>query len=166
MGEKRKSRMSNNDRTSKKEKKTKNSVTPSASNDDIEEQSSMHSNSSNSDSNSQQPLVTQDIVQSEEIEESQTITPIDIEEVTHEDPIETNPSISDENHKMDETNPIAKSWWSSLVRLFHFGNNSSNETKPSIDNSIDSPSSSFINSGSYLGNVKCRRSLHEDSLVG
>ncbi|CAF1609439.1 unnamed protein product [Adineta ricciae] len=158
MGEKRKCRMTNNERKSKKEKKMNNSVTPSASNDDIEEQSSMHSNSSNSDSNSQQPSVAQEVVQSEEIEESQTIPSIDVEHITDEDPIEASSSIVAENHKIHETTPTGKSWWSSIVRLFHFGNNSSNEAKTSTDKSI--------NNGSYLGNVKCRRSLHGDSLVG
>ena len=58
-----------------------------------------------------------------------------------------------------------KSWWSSLIRLFHFGNNTT-ETKVQIDNSTDQQSPIFTND-SYLSNIKCRRSLHGgDSLVG
>jgi hypothetical protein len=87
-------------------------------------------------------------------EESETMTPIDVEE--H---MEISPSTDDTNPKtINESPPITKTWWSSLVRLFHFGNNPT-ETKVEIDQQP------YINEN-YLGNVKSRRSLHEDSLVG
>ncbi|CAF2686872.1 unnamed protein product [Rotaria sp. Silwood2] len=167
MGEKRKARMTNNEKTSKKEKRTINSVTPITSNDDIEEQSSMHSNSSTTDSNSQQPSITKENTNPDEIEESQIITPIDVENVTNEDNVELKPSTNDDdddNHTIiNESNSATKSWWSSLVRLFHFRNNT-NENKHQINALTDHQSSPYVN-GNYLSNVKCRRSLHDDSLV-
>jgi hypothetical protein len=83
--------------------------------------------------------------------------------VTNEDHVELNPTTNNDNPKIINQS-TTKSWWSSLVRLFHFGNNTT-ETKSQIDNSIDHQSSEFIKEN-YLGNVKCRRSLHEDSFVG
>ncbi|CAF0877181.1 unnamed protein product [Adineta steineri] len=159
MGEKRKSRMTNTERASKKEKKTLKSVVSSASNDDIEEQSSMHSNSSTSDSTSQQPSIIQEINHTEEIEESQTITPIDVENETNEDQLESSSLINTDNKISIEP---TKSWWSSLIRLFHFGNNTANENK----NQIEDHQSSTCLDGSYLSNIKCRRSLHGDSFIG
>ncbi|CAF1206385.1 unnamed protein product [Rotaria sp. Silwood1] len=167
MGEKRKARMTNNEKTSKKEKKSINTVTPTANNDDIEEQSSMHSNSSTTDSNSQQPSITKENTNPNEIEESQTITPIDVENITNDDDdVESKPSTNDndDNHKIiNESNSTTKSWWSSLVRLFHFRNNT-NENKPQINGSTNHQSSPYVN-GNYLSNIKCRRSLHDESLV-
>ena len=100
----------------------------------------------------------------EVIEESQTIPSIDVENATDENAVESTPLTNDENHKVT-TELTTKSWWSSLVRLFHFGNNNPNEIKPQINNSIDQQSSTYSN-GNYLSNVKCRRSIHGDSLVG
>ncbi|CAF1395507.1 unnamed protein product [Rotaria sordida] len=169
MGEKRKARMT--EKTSKKEKKTINSVTTTASNDDIEEQSSMHSNSSTTDSNSQQPSITKEDTNLDEIEESQAITPIDVENITNEDNVESKPLTNDDdddddvNHKIIiESNSTTKSWWSSLIRLFHFRNNT-NENKSQINDSTDDHQSSSYVNGNYLSNIKCRRSLHDNSLV-
>jgi hypothetical protein len=88
-----------------------------------------------------------------------------VENVTIEDPIESNPSSTIENDKIPNesttTTTTTKSWWSSLVRLFHFGHNPI-EIKPQLDPSTDHQTMNE----SYLGNVKCRRSLHGDALVG
>jgi hypothetical protein len=110
--------------------------------------------------------VTQENTNPIEIEESQTITPIDVENVIIEDPVESNslPNIENDKTPNASTSTTTKSWWSSFVRLFHFGHHTT-ETKPQLDNSIDHQTSTYIN-GSYLGNVKPRRSLRGDTLVG
>lgn len=107
----------------------------------------------------------------EEIAESEPIAPIDgVEITTTEENGESKPSTDDDDDNNNDnkqiTNgsvPPTKSWWSSLIRLFHFRNNT-NENKPEVNESTDDPSSPYMN-GSYLSNVKCRRSLHEESLV-
>lgn len=107
--------------------------------------------------------VTHEVAHTEDVEESQTIAPIDvIEQTPAEEQIESLPTIVvDDEQKIVETGANTKSWWSSLVRLFHFGNHSSAEVKSAADHD-----SACANGGSYLSNVKCRRSLHGDSLVG
>jgi hypothetical protein len=107
--------------------------------------------------------VTQETNNHVEIEESQ---PINVETVPVEDLIESNPSVTVENNPIPNestTIPTTKSWWSSLARLFHFGQNST-ETKVPLDTPTDK-TEDYLN-GSYLGAVKSRRSLHGDALVG
>ncbi|CAF3343568.1 unnamed protein product [Rotaria socialis] len=172
MGEKRKARLVNNERTAKKEKKTVDTVILTAINDEIEESSSVQSNGSTTDSTSQQPSTTKENTNPEDMEESETIAPIDGVELENEENGETKPSTNGDADADDEDNdnklanesvPPTKSWWSSLIHLFHFRNNT-NENKPEINESSDHPSSPYLN-GSYLSNVKCRRSLHDESLV-
>ena len=171
MGEKRKARLANNERTAKKEKKTVDTVTPTATNDEIEESLSVQSNGSTTDNTSQQPSTTKENTNPDDMEESETIAPIDGVELTNEENGETIPSTNgdvnveedNDNKLTDEPVPPTESWWSSLIRLFHFRNNT-NENKPEINESTDHPSSPYMN-GSYLSNVKCRRSLHDESLV-
>jgi hypothetical protein len=91
------------------------------------------------------------------------MTSIDVENITNEDHVELSSTTNNDNHKIINES-TTKSWWSSITRLFHFGNNTT-ENKSQIDNSTDNQSSAFIN-GNYLGSVKCRRSIHGDSLVG
>ncbi|CAF2041507.1 unnamed protein product [Rotaria magnacalcarata] len=170
MGEKRKTRLANNERTAKKEKKTVDTLIPTATNDEIEESSSVQSNGSTTDSTSQQPSTTQENTNPEDLEESEAIAPIDGVEFENEENGETKPSTNgdaddddNDNKLTNESVPSTKSWWSSLIRLFHFRNNT-NENKPEVNESTDHPSSPYMN-GSYLSNVKCRRSLHDESLV-
>ena len=102
-----------------------------------------------------------------DVEESQTITPIDVETVAEDIQVQADPISVDEENQLpmtNETSSTSRSWWSSLARLFHFGY-SNNEGKASLSAAADLPSASCLN-GSYLGNVKSRRPLHGDSLVG
>ena len=66
---------------------------------------------------------------------------------------------------MNETTPTTKSWWASLVRLFHFGTHTTHETKTAMDPLVDHQTSTCGNEN-YLGSIKCRRSLHGDSFIG
>lgn len=142
----------------------------------------MHSNSSNSDSTSQQPVrsfdeqsfvkldivvfqsVTQEIKNLEEIEDLQPIVTVEVENNNDENVVESNPLIVSEETQptssQPSTVPTNKSWWSSLVRLFHFGHSTA-DSKPQID----SESSTLMNEN-YLSNVKARRSLHNSPIVG
>ena len=91
------------------------------------------------------------------------IKTFDVENETNENHAEVNSSTNNDNQKVtNESNSTTKSWWSSLVRFFHFGHNL-NEHKTQINsNSTNHQSSPFIN-GNYLSNIKSRRSLHGDS---
>lgn len=169
MGEKRKARVSLNERSSKREKKSSTNVTPSASNEEIDEQSSLHSLSDTNETSSQpadNPII-------EEVEETAIIeVEVIVEETACLPPTSSTPPPPPVEISMEEpthlTNPTPintstnKSWWSSIARLFHFGWNH-NENKTSIESNGDElPSSPFCD-GSYLSKVKARRSLHGDT---
>lgn len=99
-----------------------------------------------------QPIATVDVEAEKETEQT-------------DNSVEPTPLVDVEVHPTNKENrSTTKSWWSSLTRFFHFGYGS-NESKTSLESDNDLESAAYAN-GSYLSNVKPRRNLHDQSLIG